>query len=86
MLEVDLNETIAEMIIRLANEHGKDVYSIVGNMSVILARKDLIRQTKCFICNEVEAAKFFGEIHRLVARAIERNDDAVFYGDVFESG
>lgn len=61
VLEVDLNETIAEMIIRLANKHGKDVYSIVGNMSVILARRDLMRQTKCFICNEVEAAKFFGE-------------------------
>ena len=61
VLEVDLNERIAEMVVRLAEQHGKDVYSIVGNMSVILARKDLIRQTKCFICNEVEAAKFFGK-------------------------
>ncbi|MBR1885748.1 MAG: carbohydrate kinase family protein [Schwartzia sp.] len=60
VLEVDLNEQIAEMAVRLAKAHGKDVYSIVGNMSVVLARKDLIRQTKCFICNEVEAAKFFG--------------------------
>ncbi len=61
VLEVDLNETIAENIIRLAKRHGKDVYAIVGNMSVILARRDLIRQTKCFICNEIEAAKFFAE-------------------------
>ena len=61
VLEVDLNEHIAEMVIRLAEKHGKDVYSIVGNMSVILARRDLMRQTKCFICNEVEAAKFFDE-------------------------
>ena len=59
VLEVDLNEQIAEMVVNLAKRHGKDVYSIVGNMSVVLARKDLIRQTKCFICNEVEAAKFF---------------------------
>ena len=61
VLEVDLNERIAEMAVRLAKKHGKDIYSIVGNMSVVLARKDLIRQTNCFICNEVEAAKFFGE-------------------------
>ncbi len=61
VLEVDLNERIAEMIVKLAKRYEKDVYSIVGNMSVILARKDLIRQTNCFICNEVEAVKFFGE-------------------------
>lgn len=61
VLEVDLNESIAEMVIQMAKKHGKDVYSIVGNMSVVLARKDLIRQTKCFICNEVEAAQFFGK-------------------------
>ena len=59
VLEVDLNEQIAEMIVNLAKKYRKDIYSIVGNMSVILARKDLIRQTNCFICNEIEAAKFF---------------------------
>lgn len=60
VLEVDLSERIAEMIIGLAKRYGKDVYAIVGNMSVILARRDLIKETRCFICNEVEAAKFFG--------------------------
>lgn len=59
VLEVDLNETIAEMVVELAKKYKKDIYSIVGNMSVILARKDLIRQTNCFICNEIEAEKFF---------------------------
>ncbi len=60
VLEVDLNEEIAEMIISLAKKHKKKVYSIVGNMSVILARKDLMQDTDCFICNEIEAAKYFG--------------------------
>ena len=60
MLEVDLNERIAEMIVDLAEKYGKRVYSIVGNMSVVLARRDLIRRTDCFICNVIEAAKFFG--------------------------
>lgn len=59
VLEVDLSETIAERILELAKKYHKPVYSIVGNMSVILARRDLIRQTDCFICNEIEAAKYF---------------------------
>ncbi|MGX8714296.1 MAG: carbohydrate kinase family protein [Lachnospiraceae bacterium] len=61
VLELDLSETIAEMIVNLAKKHHKKIYSIVGNMSVILARKDLVRQTDCFICNEIEAGKFFDD-------------------------
>ena len=61
VLEVDLNERIAEMIVDLAEKYDKPVYGIVGNMSVVLARKDLIRRTDCFICNVIEAAKFFGD-------------------------
>lgn len=60
-LEVDLNEQIAEMTVNLAKRYGKDVYAIVGNLSVVLARKDLIRQMKCFICNDIEATKYFGK-------------------------
>ncbi len=58
-LEVDLNEKIAEKVLNLAEKYKKDVYAIVGNLSVVLARKDLIRRTKCFICNEIEAGKYF---------------------------
>ena len=61
VLEVDLSEVIAERILELAKKYHKPIYSIVGNMSVILARRDLIRQTNCFICNEIEAAKYFEE-------------------------
>ena len=60
VLEVDLNEQIAERIVGLAGKYRKPVYSIVGNLSVVLARKDLIRRTNCFICNEIEAGKYFG--------------------------
>ncbi len=59
VLEVDLSEPIAEKAFDLAEKNGKDVYAIVGNMSVILARPDLMKKTACFICNEIEAAKFF---------------------------
>lgn len=61
VLEMDLNESIAETVVDLAEKYGKRVYAIVGNMSVVLARRDLIPRTDCFICNVIEAAKFFGE-------------------------
>ena len=61
VLEVDLNENIAEQVVALSQKHGKPIYTIVGNMSVVLSRRDLLRRTDCFICNEIEAAKFFGE-------------------------
>ncbi len=61
VLELDLNEEIAEMFVDLAIKYRKNIYSVVGNMSVILARKDLVQKTNCFICNEIEAAKYFGE-------------------------
>ncbi len=81
VLEVDLNEQIAEMIVDLAVKYNKNIYSIVGNMSVILARKDLIRQTNCFICNEIEAEKFFNysiagfspeEMQSFLPKAVEK--------------
>ena len=73
VLEVDLSETIAERILDLAKKYHKPVYSIVGNMSVILARRDLIRQTNCFICNEIEAAKYFEEdITKFTAEEMEQ--------------
>ena len=57
---MDLNEQIAEMVFSLAEKHQKKVYAIVGNMSVVLARPDLLKKTECFICNEIEAGKLFG--------------------------
>ena len=61
VLEMDLNESIAEMVVSLAEKYDKRVYAIVGNMGVVLARRDLIPRTDCFICNVIEAAKFFGD-------------------------
>ena len=61
VLELDLSERIAELAVELAQRHGKPVYAIVGNMSVVLARKDLVARTDCFICNAVEAGRFFDD-------------------------
>ncbi len=60
VLEIDLNEHIAERALDLAEKYNKKVYAIVGNLSVILPhREDFLRRTACFICNEVECGKIF---------------------------
>ena len=59
VLEVDLNEDIAEHVVKLAKKYGKPIYAIVSSLIVAKPRKDLIRQMDCFICNDIEAGKFF---------------------------
>ena len=43
----------------LAEKYGKDVYVVVGNMSVILQRPDFLSRTRLFILNEIEAGCLF---------------------------
>ena len=59
ILEVDMNETIAERVLDLAERFHKPVYVIVGNMSIILKRPEFLRRVDCFICNEIEAGRLF---------------------------
>jgi len=59
LLEMDLSETIAEYAFSAAEKASIPVYVIVGNLSVILARPDLLKRCSCFICNEREAEKIF---------------------------
>lgn len=59
VLEIDVGEATSERVLSLAEKFGKKVYAIVGNMSVLLKRPDLIRRTSCFICNELEIGLLF---------------------------
>jgi len=59
ILEMDTSEELSVMVLTLAERLGKKVYPIVGNMSVILRRRDLLARTHCFICNELEAGRLF---------------------------
>lgn len=54
VLEMDAGEAISEKIIALAEKYDKRIYVIVGNMSVILRRRDLVKKVDTFICNEIE--------------------------------
>ena len=59
VLEIDTNEDIAEKVLSLAEKYNKKVYVIVGNLSVIGKRPDFLSRVDCYICNEIEAGKFF---------------------------
>ena len=59
VLEFDMNAAIAERVMALAARFEKPVYSIVGNMGVILKHTDYLRHVACFICNEMEAGRLF---------------------------
>ena len=59
VLEIDMNEKIAERVFELAEKYDKNIYAIVGNLSVILPHREYLQRTDCFICNEIECGKIF---------------------------
>ncbi len=59
ILELDTSPKMDEHILSLAKRYGKPVYTVVGNMSVILARPDFVSALDCFVCNEIEAGRLF---------------------------
>lgn len=61
VLEFDMNAAISARVLSLAKRHGKPVYSIVGNMGVILKHPEYLHDVACFICNEMEAGRLFRE-------------------------
>jgi pseudouridine kinase len=60
VLELDLNEHITKKVLSLAAEHNRPVYGIPGNLSVIMAHREILGQLDCFICNNVEAERLIG--------------------------
>lgn len=59
ILEMDASDSISAKVLALAEKYRKNVYVIVGNMSVILAHPLYLCRTACFICNEIEAGRLF---------------------------
>ncbi len=60
ILELDTSEALDEAVLALAKKYGKPVYTVVGNMSIILARPEFVAALDCFVCNEIEAGRMFG--------------------------
>ena len=61
VLEFDMSAGISALVLELAQKHGKPVYSIVGNMGIILQHPEYLHDVACFICNEMEAGRLFRE-------------------------
>jgi len=59
VIEFDMNAEIAAQVLSCARWNGRKVYSIVGNMGVILKHPEYLREVACFICNEIEAGRLF---------------------------
>lgn len=57
VLEIDLNETIAERVIHAAHRQNIPVFALPGNLDVLSKRLDLLAFVQCFVCNDIEAAK-----------------------------
>ena len=57
--EIDIDKEIVKRVFKLAKKSGKKVYSVVGNMSIALERRDFLKSIDCFVCNIQEAGMLF---------------------------
>ena len=61
LLEIDIDEEIVDLIIRLAEKYNIPVYAVISNMTIAKERIEYIKKTTCFFCNRLEAEIFFGK-------------------------
>ena len=57
--EIDIDKEIVKRVFKLAKKYHKKVYSVVGNMSIALERRDFLKSIDCFVCNLQEAELLF---------------------------
>jgi len=59
IVEIDIDKDIIKRVFKLAKKHEKKVFSVVGNMSIALERRDFMKSIDCFVCNIQEAGLLF---------------------------
>lgn len=59
IVEIDIEKEIVKRTLKLAKKYNKKVFSVVGNMSIAMERRDFIKSIDCFICNIQEAGIMF---------------------------
>ena len=57
--EIDIDKEIVKRVFKMAKKYGKKVFSVVGNMSIALERRDFMKSIDCFVCNIQEAGLLF---------------------------
>ena len=61
IVEIDLDKDIVKQAFKLAKKYNKKVFSVVGNMSIALERRDFLKSIDCFVCNIQEAGILFSD-------------------------
>ena len=61
VVEVDIDKEIVKKTFMYAEKYHKEVYALVSNMTIAVERRDFIRRTACFVCNQQEAGILFSE-------------------------
>ncbi|MBO7431158.1 MAG: carbohydrate kinase family protein [Spirochaetia bacterium] len=59
LLEIDIDEEIVDITMRLAEKYNIPVYAVISNMTIAKERLPYIKKTACFFCNRLEAEIFF---------------------------
>lgn len=60
-IEIDIDKEIVKKVFSYAEKYGKKVYALVSNMTIAIERRDFLRRTACFVCNQQEAGILFSE-------------------------
>ena len=60
-IEIDTDKEIVKKTFNYAEKYGKKVYALVSNMTIAIERRDFLRRTACFVCNQQEAGILFSE-------------------------
>ena len=61
VIEIDIDKEIVKKTFYYAEKYNKKVYAIVSNMTIAIERRDFLRRTACFVCNQQEAGILFLE-------------------------
>lgn len=61
VIEIDTDREIVKKTFYYAEKYNKKVYALVSNMSIAIERRDFLRRTSCFVCNQQEAGILFSE-------------------------
>ena len=65
-IEIDMDQDVTKKTFAYAEKYNKKVYALVSNMSIAIERRDFIRKTGCFVCNQQEAGILFSEDYETV--------------------
>lgn len=61
VVEFDMDKELLKTVFSYAEKYGKAVYAVISNMSIAVERRDLLKKTSCFVCNQQEAGILFLE-------------------------